>query len=154
MQSQGPEKVRSWKLSRELQGLQESFCREGILHQRGELHHELGPEIIGESQSLPGSLERGSEGGLEASLSRSRSFSTGCEGFGYPEGLCNAQPTAAETQDFGSPSSAFNLQVTDSVGSTLIPDPLGGEWAWEDFFSESAFADSTPSESYGRFEEL
>jgi len=154
MRSQGPEKVRSWNLPRELQGLQESFCREGVLHQGGELHNEPGSEVSDEIKSVPGSLEGGTERRSETSTSGAISIPSRSEGSGNPERLCDEEFEAAEAEEIGNTLSAFNLPVTDTLGSQDIFDPVGGEWAWEDFFSESAFAECTLSESHGRPEKL
>lgn len=154
MQSQGPKKVGSWRVSRELRGLQESFCREGVLHEGGELHNEPGPEDSGEKELLRGSSIGGQAGTGRSSLKDTRGKSPRCEGLGYSQGLCAPQSPKSTPEGVRGPVRIITFFNPDTLESEEDIDSTGEEWDGEDGSSEGSSADGSDGESHGCAEEL
>jgi len=154
MQSQGPKKVGSWRVSRELRGLQESFCSKGVLHEGGELHNEPRPEDSGEKELLRGSSIGGEAGTGRSSLKDTRGKSPRCEGLGYSQGLCAPQsPKFAPEGSRGTPR-VITFFDPDTLESEEDPDPSWEEWSGEDGSGEGSASDGSDGESHGCAEEL
>jgi len=154
MQSQGRQKVGSWRVPRELRRVQESFCREGILHQGGELHNEPGPEDLSESELLRRGVEGGQAGTGRSSLTSTRGKSPRCEGLGYSEGLCAPQSPTAQTEKVRGTPRVITFFNPDTLESEEDIDPSWEEWYGEDGSSEGSAAGSADGEPHGCTEEL
>lgn len=154
MQSQGPKKVGSWRVPRELRWLQESFCSEGVLHEGGELHHESGPEDPSEDKPLRRSTQGSEAGSGRSSLKDTRGKSPGREGPSNEEGLCAPKSPTTQTKAVRSQARPIIFLDPDTMEPEEKPDSSWEEWDGEDGSSEGASSNGSDGEPHGCFEEL